>query len=457
MTQGRVQFRTAVCIPAGEGVSLRTARLALLARAWADAEGGEFILLLTGEWKGRKAAAALEDLGWLGVTWEGVVSATEAVKVTELREAAEAWRGSGVAYPCDCQFPVDRLCRCARLGSAGRGKAKALKVSVPDEPIVLKDRVLGSVLVAPKRLGGWRLFDHEGTASPLAEEALALRHLRLTHLFSDASPELAATLSHILKASGATVPEFAHIPPLRTAGGGAPDLGALHQAGFLPGVLRMALLSAGLSSAKEGAVVPKRGSFGGRAGVSFQKLRALNRAAIRESDPAMLAESVAPALVAAGLLQADWAEEESVARFVRALAGYLRGRICLLSEAAEALSPIFCYDPERIAPCGQAALAEPEAALALCAFAEKVEASNLRQQGAYSRISRALAARLDMKLARFERYLAAGLLGRAKPAELRALLPLLADGCALELPTGVAGPVERAWDAYYRLALPHQS
>jgi len=70
---------------------------------------GELWLRLSGEWKARQAAAALKDLAWLGVTWEGVVSASETPNAEELREAAESWRKAGIAYPCACPFPADGL------------------------------------------------------------------------------------------------------------------------------------------------------------------------------------------------------------------------------------------------------------------------------------------------------------------------------------------------------------
>lgn len=452
MAHARTRFRTIVRIPEGEGVSLATARLALWARAWMDAEGGE-LLLLTGEAKGRKTAPLLEELSWLGVSWEGLLSAPELASPSALREARASWLKSRAAHSCACPLPSDRPCPCSRGEAPVEGKA--LRLRTPASPLVVKDRVLGTVHIPPAQVGGVQLLDPDGSASPLVEEAVVLMKAHPTHLLTDASPRRAAALNSLLKACGAEAPELAHLPPLKVAGGTTPDLGALRQAGFLPGVLREALLGAGLPQGKRPSAPPKRGAFGTRAALSLKKLKGCNRTAIQGTDLAFLSEAVAPPLVAAGLLPADWAEEETMARFVRGLASYLKGRIHLLSEAVEVLAPVFCYDPERIAPCGQAALAEPEAARALCAFAEKVEASNLRQHGAYGRISRVLAGHLGMTLSQFERYLAAGLIGRAKPAELRALLPLLADGCALDLPSGVAGPVERAWDAYYRLALPH--
>lgn len=76
-------------------------------RAWrrARAAGGRFLLRLEdidpGRCRPEFAAAILEDLGWLGLDWDGAVRAQSA-HFPQYRAVLEGLRGRGLIYPCFC-------------------------------------------------------------------------------------------------------------------------------------------------------------------------------------------------------------------------------------------------------------------------------------------------------------------------------------------------------------------
>ncbi|HQT88591.1 MAG TPA: tRNA glutamyl-Q(34) synthetase GluQRS [Acidiphilium sp.] len=78
---------------------------ALLARGYARAAGGQFLLRLedidAGRCRAEFAAAIIEDLSWLGLDWDGPVR-VQSAHVQDYRDCLARLQAMGVIYPCFC-------------------------------------------------------------------------------------------------------------------------------------------------------------------------------------------------------------------------------------------------------------------------------------------------------------------------------------------------------------------
>lgn len=105
MAGGAVTFRTRFAPSPTGPLHLGHAYSAILAHDMARAAGGEFLLRLEDtdlercrpEWE----ALIIEDLSWLGLTWDGPVH-HQADRIPDYNQRLEALVSSGLLYPCSC-------------------------------------------------------------------------------------------------------------------------------------------------------------------------------------------------------------------------------------------------------------------------------------------------------------------------------------------------------------------
>lgn len=259
------------------------AHAALFALGLARQAGGRFLLRLedidASRCRPEFAAAAAEDLAWLGLEWDGVPR-VQSAHLPEYRAALDRLDARGLLYPCFCTR-ADVAREVAAAGAAphgpdgvlypgtcrwlsfserqdriGRGEPHALRLdmaaALAEVPEPLEFLELG-----PGRNGERRRCDPArfGDAVLARKEVPASYHLCVTHddaaqsvtLVTRGADLLPATdLHRLLQALlGWPAPAYAHHPVLTDAAGrrlakrdGAPTLRALREAGHGPAAVR---------------------------------------------------------------------------------------------------------------------------------------------------------------------------------------------------------------------------
>jgi glutamyl-tRNA synthetase len=232
------------------------ARTALFNYLFARQQRGEFLLRIEDTDVARSTvgyeADVLEQLHWLGLTWdEGPEVAgqpargphapyRQSERLDLYREAAQRLLEADLAYPCYCtpeELAADRAAqeqahepphyvgRCARLTPEERrareaeGRKPAIRFRVGEGKVAFEDIVRGHVEIDTTALGGdlvivrsdgWPLYHFVVVVDDAAME--------ITHVIRG-EEHLSNTPKHILlmKALGADLPEFAHLPLILNA------------------------------------------------------------------------------------------------------------------------------------------------------------------------------------------------------------------------------------------------
>jgi nondiscriminating glutamyl-tRNA synthetase len=212
-------------------------------------EGGQFVLRIEDTDRSRSTeafeAAILEDLRWLGITWDegpdvggpfGPYRQTERAGL--YREHAKILVERGAAYPCYClqeeleaerqragaeHRPYRYSGRCRDLAPAGRAEMEAaglratLRFRVPPThgPLVVDDLVLGRVEFAAEDLDDFIIQRSDGTPLYNFANVVDDHNMRITHITRGAE-HLSNTPRQFLmyEAFGWAQPRVAHFPSL---------------------------------------------------------------------------------------------------------------------------------------------------------------------------------------------------------------------------------------------------
>ncbi|HEV2359614.1 MAG TPA: glutamate--tRNA ligase [bacterium] len=212
-------------------------------------EGGQFVLRIEDTDRSRSTeafeAAILEDLRWLGITWDegpdvgGPVGPYRQTERAELyREHAGTLVVLGAAYPCYClpeeleaerrraaaeRRPYRYSGRCRELTAAGRaemeaaGRRATLRFRVPSlhGPLLVDDLVLGRVEFAAEDLDDFIIQRSDGTPLYNFANVVDDHAMRITHITRGAE-HLSNTPRQFLmyEAFGWDQPRVAHFPSL---------------------------------------------------------------------------------------------------------------------------------------------------------------------------------------------------------------------------------------------------
>ena len=377
MSRVRTRFAPS---PTGE-LHLGNARTAVLNWAFARHHGGDFLLRFEDTDVDRAAEGAedaiLEGLGWLGLEPDegpdvggehGPYRQSERLPL--YRDHAGRLLERGDAYHCYCTAeelearreaaraagePVRYDGRCREL-SAGEeaarlseGRSPSVRFRVEAGPARPHDRVRGEVEFDASELGDMVILRSDGR--PTYNFAVVVDDIlmEISHVVRGVG-HLANTPRQILlyRALEADPPAFAHIPLVLAPGGGAlskragsPGLLTYRDRGYHPdGVLNYLSLLAWSSPSGDEVLSRERivaetelDRVGGAdTEVDPEKMRWLSGRHIAAEPPARLAERLRPFLEETGL--------ELTERDLRAAAEVLRGRIQLLTEAADELGAL---------------------------------------------------------------------------------------------------------------------
>ena len=210
---------------------LGNARSALLGWLWARAQGGRFLLrvedLDPDRSKEEFVAAALEDLRWLGLDWDGEVW-RQSARAAAYREALERLKASGRVYPCSCsRAEVARAASAPHAGEEGPlypgtclargptpGKPTAWRFRVEPGATAFEDLVHGPTAQdVAAAVGDFVVMRADGVASYQLAVVVDDAAQGVTHVLR-ADDLLSSTPRQILlgRALGLPVPRYAHVP-----------------------------------------------------------------------------------------------------------------------------------------------------------------------------------------------------------------------------------------------------
>jgi nondiscriminating glutamyl-tRNA synthetase len=490
MTDQTVRVRFAPS-PTGH-LHLGNVRTALFNWLFARGRGGTFVLRLEDTDAARSTQesvdSVLDDLRWLGLLWDegpevggavGPYRQTERYGIYE--EHLKRLLDEDKAYPCFCTqeelersreeaktagrtyvYPgtCRRLTTKERAAKEAEGRRPVVRLRVPPHTVVFHDLVRGSVSIHSQTFGDWILTRPDG--SPTYNFAVVIDDalMAITHVVRG-EDHLTNTPKQVVlyEALGIPVPDFAHLSMILGPDGGKlskrhgdVSLDAFRARGFLPDAVINGLALLGWSDLDGQEILTREEllqrfdlSRVHKAAAVFDeaKVRHLNREHLKFLSDDALAEAVRPFLVKAGRLSGEEPSPEMRAWEV-ALAPVLRERIEILSDAVAVSDSVFLFDPSSMDDATRRSLKEPDAPGVIAAFVEKAAAADLSLPGVYKEIVMAIKSELKVKGKALFHPIRVALTAADSGPDLERLVPILAAGSRLSLPTPVLSPEERA-------------
>jgi glutamyl-tRNA synthetase/nondiscriminating glutamyl-tRNA synthetase len=462
------------------------ARTALFNWLLARGQGGTFILRIEDTDVERSTseseAAILEDLQWLGLSWDegpdvggprGPYRQSERLDL--YRSFANELVANGHAYYCFCsadELEADRRaalaaglppkyagrCRDLSLDESRRriqsGEAAVVRFRVPEPPLVsFQDVVRGTVPFSTDVLGDPGLLRSDGhpayNFAVVIDDAL----MEVTHVIRG-EDHISNTPRQVLlyEALRFTPPVFAHLAlvlgpdhmPLSKRHG-ATSVAEFRARGYLPEALVNYLALLGWSPGGGEELLPagelaRRFSLeavGHSAAVFDQeKLAWVNRHYLRLADPDRIAELAWPYFERAGLVRAP---TETARAFVHVIVPIATRSVDRIEHVPERLQVLFKFDPERAVERDDVreVLKEPGANAVIAVFASEIERLPRLDRESF----RAAAARVRQATGRKGKALfhpiRVALTGEASGPELDLIVPAIERGAELPAESGV--------------------
>lgn len=246
------------------------ARTALFNWLYARHHAGEFRLRIEDTDQARSnpqiAQNILDDLQWLGLSWDGEV-VYQSARIDRHREVALSLLESGHAYRCYATPEELDLLRSQKKGYDRRWRDRpaseapahvqpVIRLKAPLDGIsVIDDRVQGRVQVKNTQLDDFVLLRADGTPTYMLSVVADDHDMEVTHVIrGDDHLNNAFRQTQLFRALGWDVPVFAHIPLIHDADGkklskrqGGLDVGTLREEGYLAEAVCNYLLRLGWS------------------------------------------------------------------------------------------------------------------------------------------------------------------------------------------------------------------
>ena len=449
--------------PTGQ-LHVGNARTALYNWLLARGQGGTFVLRIEdtdAERSTRESERAiLEDLTWLGLTWDegpdmggpfGPYRQSE--RLAMFARVAAEFLERRLAYRCFCtadqldaerqaafaaQQPPKYSGRCraidpsAAAARAAAGEPAAIRFAVtPGRDVTFRDLVRGDVTISTDVIGDFVIVRSDGRAAYNFAVVIDDHEMAITHVIRG-EDHISNTPRQILiyEAMGAPLPSFAHLSlvlgpdhaPLSKRHG-ATSVAEFRERGILPEALVNYLALLGWSPG-EGQELMGAADMARRfdlATVSHSaavfdtgKLAWINRHYMKESPPSRIAQASMPYFARAGYVTRP--TEASLA-FVESILPMAVGSVDRLEEIPERVAFLFDWTPERAAAL---VTAEADGARAVAAFADELTGDTALDKDTF----RAAAGRAREKT---------GLKGRALFHPIRVALTAAESGPELDL------------------------
>ena len=350
------------------------ARTALFSWAFARNMGGEFILRIedTDQERSTQASvqAILDGMAWLGIDWdEGPFFQMQ--RMERYKEVVDQLLEEGYAYYCYAskdELDVMREAQKARgekprydgrwRPEAGRtlpkpptGVTPVIRFKTPHEGVVtFNDMIKGSISVANTELDDLVIVRGDGVPTYNFGVVVDDWDMRISHIIrGDDHVNNTPRQINILKALGAPIPTYAHVPMILGHDGerlskrhGAVSVLQYREEGFLPEALLNYLARLGWGHGDEekfslaqfvewfdvSHVSHSAARFDG------SKLAWLNQQYLKDADNARLAELVQPFLLAQGI-------DTSGSSALGGLIGLVKERVNTIEELADGLHIYF--------------------------------------------------------------------------------------------------------------------
>ncbi len=397
------------------------ARTAIYNWLLARGQGGTFVLRIEDTDVERSTAESeagiLEDLRWLGLTWDegpdvggpyGPYRQSE--RLALYRAHADRLLAAGRAYYCFCspqRLETERrralaarrppryagTCRTVSLDTArarlAAGETAALRFRVPDQgQVSFDDRIRGRVTFDLSVIGDPVILRADGRPSYNFAAVVDDAAMRITDVVRG-EDHISNTPRQVLlyEALGYTPPRFAHLPlvlgpdhtPLSKRHG-ATSVREFRERGYLPEALVNHLALIGWAPGGGEELLPvdelarrfRLEAVGHSAGVfDAEKLAWMNRHYMRAAEPARLARAAWRFFEAAGFAHPGEPSPAALA-YLASLMPMAVGSVDRLEEIPARVQFVFRFDPQAALarPGVQAVLAEPGARAVVAALAQ---------------------------------------------------------------------------------------
>ncbi|NOT27509.1 MAG: glutamate--tRNA ligase [Acidobacteria bacterium] len=486
----RVRFAPS---PTGQ-LHVGNARTALFNWLLARGSGGTFVLRIEDTDVARSTreseAAIIEDLEWLGLTWdEGVERGgdrgpyRQSERLHIYRAHAVELLSRGLAYRCFCppeQLEMDRyhalkdrrppkyIGRCREISPedarrrAESGEPAAIRFRIPDNrDVTFNDLVRGEVTFNTDVLGDPVIVRSEGVPAYNYAVVIDDALMEITHVVRG-EDHISNTPRQILlyEAFGWKPPTFAHVSmvlgpdhSLLSKRHGATSVAEFRARGYLPEALTNYLALIGWSPGEGQEIVPidelarrfRLEDVGHSAGVfDVEKLGWVNRHYVKHATPDRLLELALPHLRRAGYAEAPTPEAVS---YLATVIPLVTASVDRLDQIPARLGFLFDYSAER-ALSDSAVRAEAQASRPVISALAEVLASGepLHDRDAFRTAVARVRERTGAKGKTLLHPIRLALMGEPEGLELDLAVPAITRGAAL----GAAGirpissPAERA-------------
>jgi glutamyl-tRNA synthetase/nondiscriminating glutamyl-tRNA synthetase len=465
------------------------ARTALYNWLLARHHGGTFVLRIEDTDTERSTAASeraiLDDLRWLGLTWDegpdgggsyGPYRQSE--RLPRYRAVADDLIARGLAYRCFCSPEVLEAERAAVL-AAGRapkysgrcraldpaeasrrvaaGEAAAIRFAVaPGRDVTFRDLVRGDVTVNTDVIGDPVLVRSTGVPAYNFAVVVDDVEMAITDVIRG-EDHISNTFRQVLlyEAMGAALPAFGHLSlvlgpdhsPLSKRHG-ATSVAEFRDRGYLPEALVNYLALLGWSPGQDQEILPLADMAArfdlatvshSAAVFDTAKLAWMNRHYMKETPPDVLARRALPFLTAAGFVTKD---TPAAARYIETLLPMAVGSVDRVEEIPERVSFVFGWDAARAADLVRA---DADGARAVAAFRDAVAGAGPLDRERFRAAAGRAREQTGLKARALFHPIRVALTAAESGPELDLAVPAIDQGAALGADSGIA-PVRSCAD-----------
>ncbi|MDA2934905.1 glutamate--tRNA ligase [Acidobacteria bacterium AH-259-D05] len=425
----------------------------------------------------------IEDLKWLGLTWDEGVEVGGNYGPYRQTDRLELYQNLGMqllneekAYYCFCSaegleqerqrqlaagLPPRYSGKCRQIPlqeaiqNVQEGKRAAVRMKVGQGTVDFEDMVFGPLRVDCREIGDFILLRSDGTAPYNFACVVDDVFMKITHLIRGEG-HISNTYRQLLiyHALAFDPPQFAHLSTIFSTDGaklskrhGATSIDEFRHHGYLPAALVNYLALLGWAPRQEGEEIltPEQliSEFDlsrvNRSPATFdwEKLNWVNRSHLKKLDPSRLTELAVPYFVTRGWIPPQPSPEVKtwLGRIIEAVFKYVNKLEDLVKEA----DLIFTFEPEKSLsePSVQKTLSQAGAPQVIREFHNLVQQHRLLDLETYRKVVAQVKESTGQKGKHLFHPIRVALTARSSGFELDRLIPILQEGEQLDLPVKI--------------------